>query len=198
MVLTVWAAMVGFLFCFDFVPVHAGCYDLKCGHSIFYVGLVFVEVAPDVPGFSGSNGGCGSGGHSNVIEKFDSDKGDYFHHVDRCIIGNFFNLLEGQVFDLFVKVWSSVEAFFLCVDNLASWGLLNECPYYIRKGLFNFKVNLDFYFDVSFFCFCAGLFKYNLGRVSFGVCGGCCGCSRVVLDHVGQSGGEGWLAYCFH
>ena len=129
MVLTVWTAMVGFLFCFDFVPVHAGCYDLKCGHSIFYVGLVFVEVAPDVPGFSGSNGGCGSGGHSNVIEKFDSDKGDYFHHVNRCIIGNFFNLLEGQVFDLFVKVWSSVEAFLFCVDNLASGGLFNECPY---------------------------------------------------------------------
>ena len=131
MVLTVWTAVVRFLFCFDFVPVHAGCYDLKCSHSIFYVGLVFVEVAPDVPGFSGSNGGCGSGGHSNVIEKFDPDKGDYLHHVNRCIIGNFFNLLEGQVFDLFVKVWSSVEAFFLCVDNLASWGLFNECSYYI-------------------------------------------------------------------
>ena len=131
MVLTVWTAMVGFLFCFDFVPVHAGCYDLKCGHSIFYMGLVFVEVAPDVPGFCGSDGGCGSGGHFNVIEKFDSDKGDYFHHVDRCIIGYFFNLLECQVFNFFVKVWSSVEAFFLCVDNLASWGLLYECPYYI-------------------------------------------------------------------
>ena len=197
MVLTVWTAMVGFLFCFDFVPVHAGCYDLKCGHSIFYVGLIFIEIAPDVPGFSGSDGGCGSGGHFDVIEKFDSDKGDYLHHVDCCIIGDFFNLLEGQVLDLFVKVRTSVEAFFLRVDNLASWGLLNECSYYIGKGLFNFKVYLDFHFDVVLFCSCAGLFKYNLGRVSFGVCGGCCGCSRVVLDHVGQSGGEGWLAYCF-
>ena len=79
MVLALWTAVVRFLFCFDFVPVKARCYDLKRGHSIFYVGLVFVEVTPDVPWFSGSNGGCGSGGHSNVIEKFDPDK---------CDIGN--------------------------------------------------------------------------------------------------------------
>ena len=37
-VLTVWTALVWFLFGFDFVPVKARCYDLKCGHSIFYVG----------------------------------------------------------------------------------------------------------------------------------------------------------------
>ena len=130
-VLTVWAALVWFLFGFDFVPVKARCYDFKCGHSIFYVGLVFVEVAPDVPGFSGSNGGCGSGGHSNVIEKFDPDKCDYFHQINCRIIGDFFDLLEGQVFDLFVEVRSSVKAFLFCVNNLASGGLFDECSYYI-------------------------------------------------------------------
>ena len=123
--------MVGFLFGFGFVPVKARCYDLKCGHSIFYVGLVFVEVAPDVPGFSGSSGGCGSGGQFNVVIKFDPDKRDYFHQINRRIIGDFFDLLEGQVFDLFVEVWSSVKAFLFCVNNLASGGLFNECSYYI-------------------------------------------------------------------
>ena len=131
MVLTVWSAMMGFLFCSDFVPVKARCYDLKCGHSIFYVGLVFIEVTPDVPWFSGSNGGCGSGGHFDVVEKFDPDKCDYFHQINRCIIWDFLDLLEGQVFDLFVEVWSSVEAFLFSVDNLASGGLFNECSYYI-------------------------------------------------------------------
>ena len=130
-VLTVWTAMVRFLFGFDFVPVKARCYDLKRGHSIFYVGLVFVEVTPDVPWFSGSGGGCGSGGQFNVVIKFDPDKRDYFHQINRCIIGDFLDLLEGQVFDLFVEVWSSVEAFLFSVDNLASGGLFNECPYYI-------------------------------------------------------------------
>ena len=196
-VLTVWSAMMGFLFCFDFVPIKARCYYLKCGNSIFYVGLVFVKVTPDVPWFSGSNRGCGSGGHSDVVKEFDSDKCDYFHQIDCCIIGDLFYLLECQIFDLFIEVWSSVEAFLFFVDNLTSGGLFNECPYNVGEGLFNLKVNLDFYFDIIVFCFRTGLFKYNLGRVSFGVCGGCCGCSRVVLDHVGQSGGEGWLAYCF-
>ena len=130
-VLTVWTAMVWFLFGFDFVPVKARCYDLKCGHSIFYVGLVFVEVTPDVPGFSGSSGGCGSGGQFNVVVKFDPDKCDYFHQINRRIIGDFFDLLEGQVFDLFVEVWFSVKAFLFCVNNLASGGLFDECSYYI-------------------------------------------------------------------
>ena len=130
-VLTVWTAMVWFLFGFDFVPVKARCYDLKCGHSIFYVGLVFVEVAPDVPGFSGSSGGCGSGGQFDVVEKFDPERRDYVHHINHCIIGDFLDLLEGQVFDLFVEVWFSVKAFLFCVNNLASGGLFDKCSYYI-------------------------------------------------------------------
>ena len=93
------------------------------------MGLVFVEVAPDVPGFSGSSGGCGSGGQFDVVEKFDPERRDYFHQFNRRIIGDFFDLLEGQVFDLFVEVWSSVKAFLFCVNNLASGGLFNECPY---------------------------------------------------------------------
>ena len=114
-VLTVWSAMVGFLFRFDFVPIKARCYHLKCGNSIFYVGLVFVKVAPDVPWFSGSNRGCRSGGHSDVVEKFEFDKCDYFHNVDCSIIWNFFHLLECQISNFFVKIWSSVEAFLFFV-----------------------------------------------------------------------------------
>ena len=129
LLMTVWSAVMGFLFCFDFIPIKAGSYYFECGMAIFYMGFVFVKVTPSVPWFSGSGQGCGSGWHSDVIEKFDSDKCDYVQHINCSIIRDFFHLLEHQIFDLFEEVRSSVKAFLFSIDNFTSGGLFNNCPY---------------------------------------------------------------------
>ena len=115
LLVAVWLTVVGSLFCFDFIQIEARCYYLNCGMTIFYMGFIFVEVTPSVPWFSGSSQGCGSGWHSDVVEKFDSDKCDYFHKVNCGIIWDFFYLLECQIFDLFGRNLVFCESLsFLC------------------------------------------------------------------------------------